>query len=102
MIQPVFLGKMIIYFENYDPEDEVALYEALGYAAGLSVTAILLTLIHHLYFYHVQRTGMKIRVAMCHMIYKKVGKKVTVPVIGEQTCAGCLLNLCSFSGSVSQ
>ncbi|KAI9526134.1 hypothetical protein NQZ68_002682 [Dissostichus eleginoides] len=71
VVQPVFLGKMIIYFETYDPEDMAALYETLGYAAGLSVCSIGLALLHHLYFYHVQRTGMKIRVAMCHMIYNK-------------------------------
>ncbi|TKS66219.1 Multidrug resistance-associated protein 4 [Collichthys lucidus] len=71
VIQPVVLGKMIQYFENYDPDNYKALYETLGYAAGLSICTILLALLHHLYFYHVQRTGMKIRVAMCHMIYKK-------------------------------
>lgn len=72
VIQPVVLGKMIQYFENYDPDNYKALYETLGYAAGLSLCTIFLALLHHLYFYHVQRAGMKIRVAMCHMIYKKV------------------------------
>ncbi|XP_038572949.1 multidrug resistance-associated protein 4 [Micropterus salmoides] len=71
VIQPVILGKMIMYFENYDPDNKTALYETLGYAAALSTCTIGLALIHHLYFYHVQRAGMKIRVAMCHMIYKK-------------------------------
>lgn len=72
MTQPVFLGKVIEYFENYDPDNKTALYETLGYAAGLSLCTIGLAVIHHLYFYYVQRAGMKIRVAMCHMIYKKV------------------------------
>lgn len=72
MVQPVLLGKIIMYFENYNKDDMRALYETLGYAAGLSLCAIGLALLHHLYFYHVQRAGMKIRVAMCHMIYKKV------------------------------
>lgn len=48
------------------------MYEAYGYAAGISLSTIILTLLHHLYFYHAQRAGMKIRVAMCHMIYQKV------------------------------
>lgn len=74
VIQPVILGKMIMYFENYDPDNKTALYETLGYAAALSTCTIGLALIHHLYFYHVQRAGMKIRVAMCHMIYKKVSR----------------------------
>lgn len=72
MVQPVFLGKLIQYFESYDPDDTAALYEAYGYAAGISLCALGLALMHHLYFYHVQRAGMKIRIAMCHMIYKKV------------------------------
>ncbi|XP_046887532.1 ATP-binding cassette sub-family C member 4-like [Hypomesus transpacificus] len=71
VIQPLFLGKLIQYFEHYDPDDMNGLYEAIGYAAGISLSTICLTVVHHLYYYHVQREGMKIRVAMCHMIYKK-------------------------------
>lgn len=72
VVQPIFLGKVIRYFESYNPEDLNALYESLGYAAGLSLCTLGLVVLHHLYFYYVQRAGMKIRVAMCHMIYKKV------------------------------
>lgn len=68
----MFLGKLIQYFENYDTNDAGALHEAYGYAAGVSLSTLGLALLHHLYFYHVQRAGMKIRIAMCHMIYKKV------------------------------
>lgn len=82
VVQPIFLGKVIRYFENYDPLDLNALYESLGYAAGLSCCTLGLVVLHHLYFYYVQRSGMKIRVAMCHMIYKKVSKKTGKP-------AGC-------------
>ncbi|XP_051562502.1 multidrug resistance-associated protein 4 [Myxocyprinus asiaticus] len=71
VVQPVFLGKLIQYFENYKPEDMLALYEAYGYAVGVSLSTLALALLHHLYFYHVLRAGMKIRIAMCHMIYKK-------------------------------
>jgi len=72
VIQPVFLGQLIRYFENYDPEDMPALYKAYGFAAGVSLSTLFLALLHHLYFYHVLRAGMKIRIAMCHMIYRKV------------------------------
>ncbi|KAA8579516.1 hypothetical protein FQN60_006609 [Etheostoma spectabile] len=61
VVQPVILGKMIQYFENYDPDNMTALYDTLGYAAGLSMCTLSLALTHHLYFFHVQRTGMKIR-----------------------------------------
>ncbi|TNN61503.1 Multidrug resistance-associated protein 4 [Liparis tanakae] len=76
VIQPLILGKMIEYFESYDPLNMTALYETLGYATAMSLCTIGLALLHHLYFYHVQRTGMKIRVAMCHMIYRKVSRWV--------------------------
>lgn len=72
MVQPVLMGKLIQYFESYDPEDMTSLYWAYGYAAGMALSTFGLTIFQHLYYYHVQRMGMKIRVAMCHMIYRKV------------------------------
>lgn len=68
----MLLGKIIEYFESYDPTNTAAVYEAYIYAAGISLSTVCLAVLHHLYFYHVQRVGMKIRVAMCHMIYRKV------------------------------
>lgn len=50
----------------------MALHTAYGYGAILSACTLLLAVLHHLYFYHVQCAGMKLRVAMCHMIYQKV------------------------------
>ncbi|XP_075896037.1 ATP-binding cassette sub-family C member 4-like isoform X2 [Nelusetta ayraudi] len=71
VIQPLLLGKIIQYFESYDPGDADAAREAYGCAAGISLTSMALAVLHHLYFYHVQRVGMKIRVAVCHVVYKK-------------------------------
>ncbi|XP_041637493.1 multidrug resistance-associated protein 4 [Cheilinus undulatus] len=93
VIQPVILGKMIEYFENYDPDNQKALNEAFGYATAMSVCTIGLALLHHLYFYHVQRTGMKIRVAMCHMIYKKA-LCLSSSAMGKTT-TGQIVNLLS-------
>lgn len=78
VIQPVLLGKLIEYFESYDPANSAAVCEAYIYAAGISLSTISLAVLHHLYFYHVQRAGMKIRVAMCHMIYRKVTRYTSV------------------------
>lgn len=66
------MGKIIAYFENYDPADSVALREAYIYATMLTACSLIFALLHHLYFYHVQCAGMRLRVAMCHMIYRKV------------------------------
>lgn len=57
--------------------------EAYGCAAGISLTSMALAVLHHLYFYHVQRAGMKIRVAVCHMVYKKVGDRLVSMVLHD-------------------
>ncbi|GAA6098522.1 multidrug resistance-associated protein 4 isoform X1 [Tachysurus ichikawai] len=93
LVQPVFLGKLIRYFENYDPNNMDALYEAYGYAAGVSISVLCLALLHHLYFFHVQRAGMKFRIAMCHMIYKKALRLNSVAM--GKTTTGQTVNLLS-------
>ncbi|CAI9178859.1 unnamed protein product [Rangifer tarandus platyrhynchus] len=72
VVQPIFLGKMINYVENSNRTDSATLHEAYGYAAGLSTSVLVWAVLHHLYFYHIQRVGMRLRVAVCHMIYRKV------------------------------
>ena len=71
-MQPIFLGKMIDYVESSNHTDSATLHEAFGYTAGLSASVLVWAVLHHLYFYHIQRVGMRLRVAMCHMIYRKV------------------------------
>lgn len=93
VVQPVLLGQLIVYFEKYDVADEKAFHVALGYAAALSVCTIGLALLHHLYFYYVQRAGMKIRVAMCHMIYMKA-LCLSSSAMGKTT-TGQIVNLLS-------
>ncbi|KAM7177934.1 ATP-binding cassette sub-family C member 4 isoform 3-T3 [Macrochelys suwanniensis] len=93
VIQPVFLGKIINYFEIFDPLDTAALNFAYGYAAALSVCTLILAITHHLYFYHVQRAGMKLRVAMCHMIYRKA-LRLSNTALGK-TNSGQIVNLLS-------
>ena len=63
---------MISYVEKYPLADSAALHEAYAYAAVLSACALVWAVLHHLYFYHMQRVGMRLRVALCHMIYRKV------------------------------
>ncbi|KAM8873018.1 ATP-binding cassette sub-family C member 4 [Synchiropus picturatus] len=93
VVQPVILGQIIRYFESYDPNNMTALYQTLGYAAGMSLCTIGLAVLHHLYFYHVQRVGMKIRVAMCHMIYKKALCLSSSAMV--KTTTGQIVNLLS-------
>uniref|UniRef100_A0A8C0FK66 Multidrug resistance-associated protein 4 n=1 Tax=Bubo bubo TaxID=30461 RepID=A0A8C0FK66_BUBBB len=92
IVQPIFLGKIINYFERCDSSDE-ALNFAYCYAAALSVCTLILAIMHHLYFYHVQRAGMKLRVAMCHMIYRKALRLSNVAM--AKTTTGQIVNLLS-------
>lgn len=93
VIQPIFLGKIIAYFENYDPTDSVALREAYIYATMLTACTLIFALLHHLYFYHVQCAGMRLRVAMCHMIYRKALRLSNVAL--GKTTTGQIVNLLS-------
>lgn len=93
VIQPLFLGKIISYFENYDSTDSVTLHEAYAYATVLTVCTLILALLHHLYFYHVQCAGMRLRVAMCHMIYRKALRLSNVAL--GKTTTGQIVNLLS-------
>uniref|UniRef100_A0A8D3CW28 Multidrug resistance-associated protein 4 n=1 Tax=Scophthalmus maximus TaxID=52904 RepID=A0A8D3CW28_SCOMX len=94
VIQPVLLGKLIEYFETYDPVDTAAVHEAYSYATGISLSTVVLAVLHHLYFYHVQRVGMKIRVAMCHMIYRKALYLNSTAL--AKTTTGQIVNLISY------
>ena len=70
VVLPLLLGKMISYFE--DPKVSDALYEAYICAAVLSACVLLWAILHHLCFDYFHRVGMRLRVAMSHMIYRKV------------------------------
>ncbi|XP_004680354.2 PREDICTED: multidrug resistance-associated protein 4 [Condylura cristata] len=98
VIQPIFLGKIISYFENYDPTDSAALQEAYTYATVLTTCTLVLAILHHLYFYHVQCVGMRLRVAMCHMIYRKA-LRLSNSAMGKTT-TGQIVNL--LSGDVNK
>ncbi|KAI4565343.1 hypothetical protein MJT46_009686 [Ovis ammon polii x Ovis aries] len=93
VVQPIFLGKIINYVENSNRTDSAALQGAYGYAAGLSACVLLWAVLHHLYFYHIQRVGMRLRVAVCHMIYCKV-LRLSSSAMGKTT-TGQIVNLLS-------
>ena len=46
--------------------------DAYLYAGGISALAIIITIMHHPYFYNVQKLGMSIRIAVRSIIYTKV------------------------------
>ncbi|XP_014446420.1 multidrug resistance-associated protein 4 [Tupaia chinensis] len=93
VIQPIFLGKIINYFESYGSTNSVPLHTAYAYATVLTVCTLFLAILHHLYFYHVQCAGMRLRVAMCHMIYQKA-LRLSNSAMGKTT-TGQIVNLLS-------
>ncbi|TNN61497.1 Multidrug resistance-associated protein 4 [Liparis tanakae] len=93
VMQPLLLGKIIMYFEHYDPDDQRSLYMVYGYAVAMSLSAFGLTILQHLYYYRVQRLGMKIRVAMCHVIYRKALGLSSESMV--HTTTGQIVNLLS-------
>ncbi|KAM8976173.1 ATP-binding cassette sub-family C member 4 [Pelodytes ibericus] len=92
VIQPIFLGNVVNYFEIANPS-EADLANAYINAAALSVCTLLFAVLHHIYFYHVLRAGMKLRIAMCHMIYKKA-LRLNNTAMGKTT-TGQIVNLLS-------
>lgn len=52
--------------------------EAILYASGIMTTSLLVVLTMHPYFLAVLHVGMKMRVAACSLIYRKVS--ITYPV----------------------
>ncbi|KAB0340652.1 hypothetical protein FD754_022951, partial [Muntiacus muntjak] len=93
VVLPIFWGKIISYVENYDPANSAALHEAYGYAAGLSACVLVWSVLHHVYFYHIQRVGMRLRVAVCRMIYRK-SLRLSSSAMGKTT-TGQIVNLLS-------
>ncbi|XP_052777823.1 ATP-binding cassette sub-family C member 4-like [Mya arenaria] len=69
VVQPLLLGGLIRYFT---PGSEVTKAESLLYAGGVSLCALILAISHHPFFFGVQRIGMKMRLACCSVMYRKV------------------------------
>ncbi|XP_064615830.1 ATP-binding cassette sub-family C member 4-like, partial [Liolophura sinensis] len=90
VVQPLLLGGLIRYFT---PSSTVSQRDAYLYAMGLSLCSITLAILHHPYFFGVQRIGMQIRVACCSLLYKKA-LRLSNKALGETT-TGQIVNLMS-------
>ncbi|XP_075905473.1 ATP-binding cassette sub-family C member 4-like [Nelusetta ayraudi] len=93
VVQPLLLWKIIQFFESYEPGDQSGLVAVYCYAAALSLSAFALTVLQHVYYYLVLRTGMKMRVAICHLIYRKA-LSLSSESMGHTT-TGQIVNLLS-------
>lgn len=88
-LQPLFLLGLIAYYSK--GEDNIN--TAYLYAAGLILFSAINVIIMHPYMLGTMHVGMKIRVAMCSMIYRKA-LRLSRTALGETT-AGQVVNLIS-------
>ncbi|XP_077399671.1 ATP-binding cassette sub-family C member 4-like isoform X2 [Vanacampus margaritifer] len=93
VIQPLLLRRILMFFENSDADDKSSLCMAYGCAAAMCVSTFGLTILQHLHYYFGQRTGMRMRVAVCHVIYCKA-LRLSSQAMG-QTTTGQIVNLLS-------
>ncbi|KAK3702318.1 hypothetical protein RRG08_008706 [Elysia crispata] len=66
--QPVLVAEFLDYFT---PDSSSSRLDAWLYATGIVLSSVVLGLFHHPYLFNTCRLGMKIRVGLCSMIYKK-------------------------------
>ncbi|XP_069457987.1 ATP-binding cassette sub-family C member 4-like isoform X1 [Ovis canadensis] len=93
VLLPTYFEDLLTYFQNYDPSDSGAVFKAYGYTAVLNVCLVIWAILVHFFFYYVQRIGMRLRVAVCHMIYRKT-LRLSNSAIGKTT-TGQIVNLLS-------
>ncbi|RUS69502.1 hypothetical protein EGW08_022737, partial [Elysia chlorotica] len=68
LVQPVLLVELLDYFS---PDSTVSRTEAWLYATGVVLCSVILAIAHHPYFFGCARIGMRIRVGLCSLMYRK-------------------------------
>ncbi|XP_022257889.1 multidrug resistance-associated protein 4-like isoform X2 [Limulus polyphemus] len=90
VLQPVMLGWVVRYFSDPATITKKEMYLSAG---GVCLMAALFIFLHHPYFFGVQRTGMRLRIASCSLVYKKA-LKLSQASLGKTTI-GQMVNLLS-------
>ncbi|XP_054091098.1 probable multidrug resistance-associated protein lethal(2)03659 isoform X2 [Zeugodacus cucurbitae] len=89
--QPLFLGGLVNYYANPTNKDDK--YTAYIYAMGVILCNALHVLLLHPYMLGMEHTGMKMRLAMCNLIYRKALRLNRTALGGTTT--GHVVNLIS-------
>lgn len=70
IFQPLCLGGLVSYFAP--GQTAISRTEAYYYAAGIVLCSLVPVVIFHHFILYIYQIGMKIRVACCSLLYKKV------------------------------
>ncbi|XP_071557607.1 probable multidrug resistance-associated protein lethal(2)03659 [Temnothorax nylanderi] len=89
VLQPLLVGQMLLYFNTMDVDK----FYAYLCAAGVILCSALNVFVVHPYMMGILHMGMKVRVACCSLIYRKM-LKMTRTALGETTI-GQAVNLLS-------
>lgn len=89
----MFYGALIDYCRESYPDYFGEMFEAYFYASAVILTSALNVILMHPYMLSQLHLGMKMRVAMCSMIYRKA-LRLSKTALGETT-AGQVVNLLS-------
>ncbi|XP_076312445.1 ATP-binding cassette sub-family C member 4-like isoform X2 [Tachypleus tridentatus] len=90
VLQPVMLGWVIRYFSDPTAITKEEMYLSAG---GVCIMAAFYIFFHHPYFFGVMRTGMRLRIASCCLMYKKALKLSQASL--RKTTIGQMVNLLS-------
>ena len=71
--------------EYFTPGSDMSKFEAYMYGTGVVMMSAVYTFTHHPYFFGVMHTGMKIRIASCSLLYRKVSLPPQSLVIWKRT-----------------
>ncbi|KAI9582553.1 probable multidrug resistance-associated protein lethal(2)03659 [Glossina fuscipes] len=91
--QPLFLGKLIASYSEVDVDNEAEVLNTYLYALGVILTNAFSVFIVHPNMLGLLHLGMKVRVALCSLIYRKALRLSKISL--GQTTTGQVLNLIS-------
>ncbi|XP_071488858.1 ATP-binding cassette sub-family C member 4-like [Diadema antillarum] len=90
LLQPILLSILVTYFS---PDPGITTLQAYLCAFGMAVCGACATIMHHPYFFNMQRLGMQIRIATSTLIFRK-SLRLSNAALG-QTTTGKLVNILS-------
>ncbi|CAI4226268.1 unnamed protein product [Auanema sp. JU1783] len=90
LLQPLFMGRLIRFFRH---DSSLTTNEALFSAAGVAISAAVVAMIHHPYFYGLQKIGMELKIAASGMMVNK-GIRLSSAALQKAT-VGHMINILS-------